>query len=138
MKQNLPAAKLNRWLVIALLIVAAMFTAACARLPTLARREVQQNASPAPTEQININSASAAELEKLPGVGKVIAQRIVTHREQYGLFRRAEHLMMVRGISDTKFRQLRSLVTVIPNRRGTACRALGQYTQLRRTGSLVP
>jgi competence protein ComEA len=61
---------------------------------------------------ININTATPQELEKLPGVGKVIAERIVAHREQYGPFRRAEHLMMVRGISDRKFREMRPQVVV--------------------------
>ena len=62
--------------------------------------------------RININTASVEELDKLPGIGKAIAERIVEHREKYGHFRRAEHLMMVRGISDQKFRALRNLVTV--------------------------
>lgn len=59
-----------------------------------------------------MNTASSQELERLPGIGKVIAERIVAHREQYGPFRRAEHLMMVRGISDRKFRAIRSLIVV--------------------------
>jgi competence ComEA-like helix-hairpin-helix protein len=58
----------------------------------------------------NINTAATQELERLPGVGPAIAERIVAHREQYGPFRRAEHLMMVRGISDHKFRQMRTLI----------------------------
>jgi competence protein ComEA len=61
---------------------------------------------------ININTASRLELEKLPGVGSGIAERIVAHRKQYGPFRRAEHLMMVRGISDHKFRELRPMIVV--------------------------
>lgn len=61
--------------------------------------------------RVNINIATAQELETLPGVGKVIAERIIAHRSQYGPFRRAEHLMMVRGISDQKFRDLRDLIT---------------------------
>lgn len=61
---------------------------------------------------ININTASAQQLEKLPGVGDGIAERIVAYRQQYGPFRRAEHLLMVRGISDRKFRQLQALITV--------------------------
>jgi competence protein ComEA len=61
---------------------------------------------------ININKAPAAELEKLPGIGRGLAERIIAHREQYGAFRRAEHLMMVRGISDRKFRALQPMITL--------------------------
>jgi competence ComEA-like helix-hairpin-helix protein len=66
----------------------------------------------ASNQRLNINTASAKELEKLPGIGKVLAARIVEHREKYGLFRRPEHLIMVRGISDKRFRTLRDLITV--------------------------
>ena len=60
---------------------------------------------------ININLASSKELESLPGIGRGLAARIIAHRDQYGRFRRAEHLMMVRGISDRRFRAMRSLIT---------------------------
>ena len=62
--------------------------------------------------RININTASAKELEALPAIGKGLAARIVEHREKYGPFRRAEHLIIVRGISDARFRALRDLITV--------------------------
>ena len=62
--------------------------------------------------RVNINKASRAELERLPGVGPATASRIVEHRESYGPFRRAEHLLLVRGISDSRFRELRPLITV--------------------------
>jgi DNA uptake protein ComE-like DNA-binding protein len=39
-----------------------------------------------------------------------MAERIVAQREKYGPFRRAEHLMLVRGISDRKFREIRSMI----------------------------
>ncbi len=63
-------------------------------------------------KRININTASAAELEELPGIGQALAQRIIEHREKYGSFRRAEYLIIVRGISDRKFRALRDLISV--------------------------
>jgi competence protein ComEA len=66
----------------------------------------------AATPRININTASARKLEKLPGIGKGLAARIVEHREKYGLFRRPEHLIMVRGISDRRFRTLRDSIAV--------------------------
>ena len=61
---------------------------------------------------ININRATREELARLPGVGEGIAARIVEHRRRYGAFRRAEHLLMVRGISERRFAQLRPFVTV--------------------------
>jgi competence protein ComEA len=71
--------------------------------------------SPVTTEVrivVNINTSTERELEMLPGIGKGIAERIIAHREQYGAFRRAEHLMMVRGISERKFRELRPMIRV--------------------------
>jgi competence ComEA-like helix-hairpin-helix protein len=65
-----------------------------------------------PSSLVNINRASLEELQMLPGIGKMIAERIVAHRERYGAFRRTEHLLMVRGISDQKFRELQPLITV--------------------------
>lgn len=61
--------------------------------------------------RINLNTATREELERLPGIGLALAARIIEHRERYGRFRRAEHLIMVRGISDRRFRNLSSLVT---------------------------
>jgi competence protein ComEA len=70
------------------------------------------------TLSININEASREELERLPGVGPALAARIVEHRERYGRFRRAEHLLLVRGISERRFLQLRPFVTVEESRPG--------------------
>lgn len=59
---------------------------------------------------ININTASAKELETLPYVGEILAQRIVEFREKNGRFRRPEHLLLVPGISEKRFREIRSLI----------------------------
>lgn len=64
------------------------------------------------TPRVNVNAASAEELERLPGVGPALAARIVEHRERYGPFRRAEHLLIVRGMSESRLRSLRGLVHV--------------------------
>ena len=55
---------------------------------------------------IHLNSASAAELEELPGVGEVTAQRIVEYRAQHG-FSRIEDIMNVKGIGQAKFNKMR-------------------------------
>ena len=62
--------------------------------------------------RININTASANELETLPGIGQSLAERIIEHRQKFGPFRRPEHLIIVRGISDKRFRTLRDLITL--------------------------
>src|SRR2546425_11750582 len=72
----------------------------------------QTKSVPETRPRVNINTASAKELEALPGIGKGLAERIVEHRAKYGPFRRTEHLIIVRGISDARFRALRDLITV--------------------------
>ena len=73
------------------------------------RREYISAASiePSPTA-ININTASAAELESIPRIGPKTAEVIVKFREDNGPFRRVEHLMQVRGISEKRFNEIRS------------------------------
>jgi competence ComEA-like helix-hairpin-helix protein len=69
--------------------------------------------SPAISENaVDVNTANAEELEKLPHIGAETARKIIEHREKYGKFRRVEHLILVEGISDKKFRELRNLVKV--------------------------
>jgi len=65
-----------------------------------------------PSQRININTASANELETLPGIGKGLAERILDHRARFGPFRRTEQLIIVRGISDRRFRALQNMITV--------------------------
>lgn len=62
--------------------------------------------------RIDINTATEHELETLPGIGPALAARIVEHRRRYGPFRRPEELIIVRGISERRFRQIRHLITV--------------------------
>lgn len=62
--------------------------------------------------KVNLNTATAAELETLPGIGPALAQRIVAHREQRGPFRTVKDLLKVSGIGPKKFEGLEDLVTV--------------------------
>lgn len=61
---------------------------------------------------LNLNTATAAELEALPGVGPVLAGRIVEYRDQHGGFRTVDELRDVPGIGDAIFAELESQVTV--------------------------
>lgn len=88
-----------------------IFCLSC-REKSAASEFLSKSQPPTVENSININTASAAELEKLPAVGEEFARRIIEHREKFGRFRRAEHLLLVRGMSDKKFRQIKNLVTV--------------------------
>src|SRR5215472_4708732 len=66
----------------------------------------------APATPVNINSASNAELESLPGIGPATAARIIEYRQKNGPFRKIEDLMNVRGIGEKSFLKLKPLVTV--------------------------
>jgi competence ComEA-like helix-hairpin-helix protein len=93
---------------------------ACVKLPrqragvvrSLTTNEPAPAAQTPATTRININTASLAELERLPGIGSGLAARIIEHRERHGAFRRVEHLIIVRGISQRRFESLRPFVTI--------------------------
>lgn len=61
---------------------------------------------------ISLNRADAAELEGLPGVGPVLAERIVAHRDQNGSFSQVEDLLQVPGIGEAKLASIRDLVRI--------------------------
>lgn len=63
---------------------------------------------------LNVNTASAAELEELPGIGPSTAARIVEYRQKNGSFKKVEDLMNIRGIGEKSFLKLKPLITVTP------------------------
>lgn len=95
--------------------VAAAAGSACVKLPRRAAHAAPPPAHATRTDgdapPVNINDAGREELERLPGIGPALAARIIEHRARYGRFRRAEHLLLVRGISERRFRQLRPHIT---------------------------
>jgi competence protein ComEA len=64
------------------------------------------------TTPININTASAAELATLNGIGPAKAAAIVEHRDKNGQFKSVDDLKLVRGVGDKMLEQLRPQVTV--------------------------
>jgi competence protein ComEA len=76
---------------------------------------IQPSATSAPYENgnlININTASQSELETLPGVGPVTAEKIIAYRESNGPFQTIEEIMDVAGIGPVKFEGMKDLITV--------------------------
>ncbi|SEO58994.1 ComEA family DNA-binding protein [Trujillonella endophytica] len=69
-------------------------------------------APPAAAGRVPLNSATAAQLDALPGIGPVLAQRIVDHRDEHGPFTAVEQLEDVPGIGPATFDDLAGLVAV--------------------------
>ena len=65
-------------------------------------------------EKVDLNRATEKEFEALPGIGSVLADRIVEYRQSRGAFREVEQLRQVKGIGKKKFERIRSLVGVTP------------------------
>jgi competence protein ComEA len=69
-------------------------------------------AKPASATPVNINTASAAEFEALPGIGAAMAARIVDYRQKDGPFKKIEDLMNVRGLGEKNFLKLKPQLTL--------------------------
>ncbi len=61
--------------------------------------------------RLNINTATLKDLMDLPTIGQVIGSRIIEYRQQHGPFKRPSDIIIIKGISEHKFRQLEDLIT---------------------------
>lgn len=66
----------------------------------------------APGGRVNINTASAEELDTLPGIGPAFAQRIIDYREANGPFKSIEEITLVSGIGDATYEKIKDRITV--------------------------
>lgn len=88
--------------------------------PSEAAAAAAQEASPAASSGIrelaprvvNLNTASRAQLETLPGVGPSTAERIIEYRTTVGVFRRIEDVMNVKSIGEKKFEKMKQYISV--------------------------
>ena len=94
---------------VALLFVLGMVTAS--------NRTLDKQAISIKTPQflVNINTDSSGELMLLPGVGKTIASRIITHRQQHGLFTSINQLNAISGISHRTVARLKPFLLSLPD-----------------------
>jgi competence protein ComEA len=105
MKRQLPIRNAKR---VALLVLL-MLVAAAPAVGAAAAADARSGGSPTP---VDLNSAPVDVLTGIPGIGEVMAQRIVDWREEHGPFRRVEDLMKVKGVGEKTFDKLRPYVKV--------------------------
>ena len=63
-------------------------------------------------ERINLNTASAEHLMRLPYVGQTVAQRILEHRRKHGPFKRPQDIIVIKGLSAKRYRQIAHLIRI--------------------------
>lgn len=86
----------------------AVVTSVALALPLLAGAAVAQDDE----LKVDLNRAGIEELVRLPGVGKIVAERIVKYREENGAFEALEELMNVRGIGEKTYLKLEPYLTM--------------------------
>ena len=96
-----------------LLAVAALAVApALAEQKSATPKPASAKTAPTASAPLNINTATPAQLETLPGLGRAVAERIVEYRDKNGNFKKVEDLMNVKGIGEKSFLKLKPLITV--------------------------
>ncbi|MGH9349967.1 MAG: ComEA family DNA-binding protein [Vicinamibacterales bacterium] len=79
-------------------------------------QDAERPAAPKATASapVNLNTATAAQLDSLPGIGARTAALIIEYRQKNGGFKKIEELMNVRGVGEKSFLKLKALITVTP------------------------
>lgn len=96
-----------------------VFVLCCLFLSVLGGRGALAQKTP-PAAPVDLNAATALQLQQLPGVGPAMANAIVQFRKKSGPFERIEDLLAIRGITARKLAQMRPYLTVKPAARPAA------------------
>lgn len=79
---------------------------------TVVNNQNQSTSSSQPTGKININSATAAQLDSLPGIGPAYAGRIIEYRDSHGGFKSINEIQNVKGIGPKTFEKFKDKITI--------------------------
>ena len=101
-----------RALLVILAVVALAATGTAAEQKASAPAKAAAPAAATPASPVNLNTATQAQLETLPGIGAKAAQRILEYRQKNGNFKKLEDLMNVKGIGEKAFLKLKPLLTI--------------------------
>ena len=101
-----------RALLVILAVVAFAATGTAADQKAAAAAKAPSAAKATPASPVNLNTATQAQLETLPGIGAKAAQRILEYRQKNGNFKKLEDLMNVKGIGEKAFLKLKPLLTI--------------------------
>ena len=91
-----------------LVAIAVLFTACVSVAPVSATKKP-------PLHPINLNTASAAELQQVPGIGPATAEKILKMRKSYGPFKKVDDLRAIKGIGPKRLEKMRKYLTVGKN-----------------------
>ena len=109
--------------VVGIWVLALLTLAGWARLEAQEKTAAKPKAVAAVTTPVNINTASVAQLEALPGIGARTAQLIIEHRQKNGGFKKIEELMNIKGIGEKSFLKLKPMITAGPEKTDKADKA---------------
>ena len=87
---------------------------ACSLLAVLSLAQSVHARKRPPAHPIDLNTATAEQLQQVPGIGPETAKEIIAFREKSGPFRRVEDLLSIRRISRARFNKFRAYLTVAP------------------------
>jgi competence protein ComEA len=91
-----------------------LLLAALAATPVQGLAQGQAQAAKPAATLVNLNTATAAQLETLPGIGPKTAAAIIEYRQKNGAFKKIEELMNIKGVGEKAFLKIRELITVTP------------------------
>ena len=100
------------FMVLALVAAAALPAAAQQKAAGGSSKAAGRSAAAAPPAPVNLNTATQAQIEALPGIGPKVAQRIIEYRQKNGQFKKIEDVMNVKGIGEKSFLKLKPYLTV--------------------------
>lgn len=93
-------------------IMLVLFCLAVAVPAVQATAAEQTRVAAAEVAKVNINAATAKELQGLPGIGQVMAERIVAYRTEKGKFKSTDDLLKVKGVGKKSLEKIRELISI--------------------------